>query len=154
MLSKSVHESFLAKAGRCYGMNNRFDRNRQLKPTDKDGNVVLCRNCNSLWHLIRNCENLKATLLNKVLDLSVNNASNISVTEILDIFEDLPDQVWTVISNSNENHLEYKIAVLRAMYTRLVEIADQHELIGDNIHNRINLNSKRLVKNANLVLTT
>ncbi len=69
------------------------------------------------------------------LNLLINNVQNLSKKEILVAFQDLSDEVWTVISHTEETYVESKYTVSMAMYAWVAIIADQPELKGDKVHN-------------------
>ncbi len=58
---------------------------------------MLCRQCGSDDHFIRDCDKAqKAALVNMVLDGSLpigKDPDDLSVNEILDIFQDQPDDI-------------------------------------------------------------
>ena len=67
-----------------------------MNPRDRNGNIMTYRACDSIWHFIKDCDKiLKADLVNLVLELPmIDDAQSLSTDEILDKFQDLPDEVW------------------------------------------------------------
>ena len=57
-------------------------------------------------------------------DLPVENAENFSTNEILDVIQELPKDVW-IIMTTEVNEERFASTVSSSMYTQLVETADQ-----------------------------
>ncbi len=103
---------------------------------------MLCRGCNSDSHLIRHCPTLrKADLVNYTLQTG-EVATTLTVNQLLDTAQDLPDEVWQSISEQiSEPHMQNspfddleppespKDAISHAMFTRLASWADQHDIL-------------------------
>ncbi len=133
-IANKVSKALFAKAGRKYGVNNRRDSFLRMNAKDKDGNVKRCRACNSHWHFIRDCHKTKkASLVNLVLNLEVEESESLSTNDILDVIQELPDDVWLGVSDQLPNSPELETSVPRTVYTRLVMIADQLELIKEKV---------------------
>ena len=126
----SVSQALFAKAGRRYGVGNRKTNFKRRKPRDRDGKIKTCRACGSEFHFIRDCDKIrKATLVNLILELGIDDVESLSASEMYDIVQEPPNDVWISISENFDAEPRDSHSVTEAMYVRLSYIADQHDFI-------------------------
>ena len=89
-----LFKNFFARAGRRYGVDNRTVKYAKKNPIGRDGTRLLCRECNSDTHLIKECPRAKKpSLIAFAMDLCAD-AYDLPPNDLFDIIQDLPDSVW------------------------------------------------------------
>ena len=102
-----------------------------MNSKDKDGNIRQCQGCGSIWHSIRDFDQLeKASLVNSVLELpTLSNHESLSKNQILDTIQDFPDDVWFSISVQLAAEEISSSDVAESAYNLLAMLSDQHEIL-------------------------
>ena len=140
--AKAFTRSMFAKAGRRYAYDNNTSGNRRTNPLGPDGKPRQCRNCGSIYHYLRNCDKLKKpVLVNLMIDGDAPSQApsyDLSVNEMFDEAQNLPDDVWTYFASKNISLAENLNAptdssqISNVLYSRLCTLADIHEMFPSN----------------------
>lgn len=129
-----IEEAFYTSASRRYAIENRrnhyrhnyhrYPRAQGSRNPTRNGQVIKYWSCDSEHHFIRECPKLrKSSLVELVVDC-VSNTDSVKLTDIFDVAQNLPDDVWFSISNqvsedSNPSSETIPSSIDTVMFTKL-----------------------------------